>query len=710
MKSESPESSRLKELKKTISEYDYQYYVLDQPTISDFEYDRLFKELLNIEAKHPEWVTPDSPSQRVGGASVDTFEKVAHRRPMLSLQNSYDLSDIDAFNEKVQKFLSRREPIEYFCSPKFDGLAMELVYEKGQLVRALTRGDGEVGENVVSNIKTIRNLPLFLNDLAAIPVFEVRGEVLLLKEDFKAINEIQQEKGQQTFANPRNAAAGTVRQLDPRIAAARPLKIFCYAPGVVDGKSFSSQAEFEEVLLQFGFPVFLHSPSSQHFAEFEQPLLQALKKLEKDSEDNQHFLDLKFLKKHPINRVCSGPEELKKYYALLELLRPHLPFEMDGIVMKVNSFRLQEELGFVARSPRWANAAKYAPEEAITTINDIRVQVGRTGALTPVADMEPVNVGGVVVTHATLHNQDEIQRKDIRIGDHVVIRRAGDVIPEVVQVLLDKRPPNSTPFILPNHCPACGEEAVLLEEEVVKRCVNSLCPAMMKESLKHFVARRAMNIERLGDKLIEQLFDSQMVRTFSDIYRLKTEDLSRLERQGEKSIANILESIEKSKQSTLARLIFALGIRFVGEQTAKDLASSLNSVEEFLRADREQLLKIEGIGPKVAESLLHSLSQKSFTEEVKRLIKLGVKVEVKPSQKRQSLKLSDKRFVITGTLPMGRDDVKDLIESHGGQVAASVSKKIDFVLAGAEAGSKLAKAESLGLNIIDWEGFQRLLK
>ncbi len=658
-------------LKKKIAEHDYKYYVLDQPTLSDFEYDKLFAELLKFEQEHPDLDRSDSPSQRVGGKPLDAFQKANHRIPMISLANTYSPEEIRDFDTKVKKFLNTEKEIEYFCEPKFDGLAIELIYEKGLLTGALTRGDGTTGEIVTENIKTIRTIPLKLDSAKPPALLEVRGEVLMFKKEFLALNEAQQEAGHQTFANPRNAAAGTVRQLDSKIAASRPLRFFAYAAGVIEGKSFSTQEEMEEYFHSVGLPVV------------------------------QNTKDLS------LRRTCLGADEVIAYYHDVEKVRHQLPFDIDGIVVKANSFRLQDDLGFVARNPRWAAAAKYKPEQAETIVENIVVQVGRTGALTPVAVMKPVRVGGVTVTNATLHNQEEVSRKDIRIGDTVVIQRAGDVIPEVVAVVTSKRPLSAEPFVIPAKCPICGEKTVKLEEEVVTRCVNPFCPAIVKESLKHFVARRAMNLDKVGDRLIETFVDNGLVKSFSDFYRLEKSEILELDRQGDKSAENIINSIEKSKKTTLSRLIFALGIRFVGEQTAKALADHFVTIERFLEATEEDLLQVPDIGPKVAKSIVEWLGKKALVKEVRELSKLGVQIE--GPQRKTEGPLSGKSFLITGTLPVKRDDAKDLIEQNGGKILGSVSSKLNYLVAGDDPGSKLEKAQGLGVTVISWDDLQKML-
>ncbi len=659
------------DLKELLRKHDYNYYVLDYPKISDQEYDRLFAQLAQLEAEHPQFITPDSPTQRIASLAASSFEKLAHRTPMLSLSNSYSPEDILAFKDRALKFLDQAGDFEFYCEPKFDGLAMELIYENGLLVGALTRGDGSAGENVLSNVRTIRSIPLKLHTEAPPALVEVRGEILIFKEDFKKLNEAQQEAGEVPFANPRNAAAGTIRQLDSKITAQRPLRFFAYALGAVEGVSFESQHQLTEQFAKWGLPVVAQ-------------------------------VDAK------LSCLVKSSADAVTYYHHIEKTRPQLAFDIDGIVVKINDFTLQERLGFVARNPRWATAAKFAPEQGTTLIKEIIIQVGRTGALTPVAIMEPVRVGGVSISHATLHNQEEILRKDIRIGDTVVIQRAGDVIPEVVEVILNKRPADSEVFQIPNKCPVCHQKATQLEGEVILRCPNLLCPAVLKESLKHFVARRAMNIEKLGDKLIENFVEHSLIKSFSDIYRMNYDDLMAVERQGEKSAQNLLAAIEKSKDTSLSRFIFALGIRFVGEQTAKSLAQHFESIEALAKAKQEELLLVEDIGPKVAESLIQAFESSRLKKEIAALQKLGVKISNKKSDL-ESSNLKGKKFVITGTLPRGRNEVKELIESNGGLVLSSVSKKADFVLAGEEAGSKLEKAQELGVAVLDWEQFQKML-
>ncbi len=676
--------NRHNQLQQEIREHDYKYHVLDQPSLSDFAYDQLFAELKVLEAKHPELITPESPTQRVGGQPLGSFAKIPHRKPMLSLANTFSVEDLRDFDQRVKKVLERDADLSYFCELKLDGLAIEVIYENGKMTGALTRGDGSVGENVLSNVRTIRSLPLNL-PVTAPALLEVRGEVLIYKKEFAHLNESQQESGEATFANPRNAAAGAIRQLDPRISAARPLKVLCYSPGWSEDLPVRTQTEWFDFLNAHGLPCLKYA---------EWPVVQ--KGLKKG-----------YKKGLPLAALCQGIDAAIAYYETIQNIRHQLPFDIDGVVIKINSYSLQETLGMVARSPRWATAAKFKPEQGLTVVTGIQVQVGRTGALTPVAVMAPVKVGGVTIVNATLHNQSELDRKDVRVGDTVVIQRAGDVIPEIVEVVLAKRPAHTSKFKLPAKCPACGNAAVLIEGEVVTRCVNPLCPAVLDESLKHFASRRAMNIEDLGDKIIEQLTKAKLVNCFSDLYRLTKDELLTLERQGEKSAQNIIESINHSRNVSLGRFIYALGIRFVGEQTGKTLAQHFKTLDGLLAANEEELLQVEDIGPKIAASLLDRLQSSELRAEIKRLLKSGVTIALdKNSNIAQALQgLS---IVITGTLPRPRDEIKDQIIALGGKSPGSVGKSTDYLLAGSDAGLKLAKAEEFGVKILDWEGFQKL--
>ncbi len=667
---------KLKKLKNEINEHNYLYHTLDTPQISDYQYDQLFQELLDLENSHPELITKDSPSQRTGSAPLDKFEKVEHKIPMLSLQNSYSPEDIFAFDERVKKVLGSDKNIDYMCEPKLDGLAIELIYEKGHFTRALTRGDGLVGEDVTLNVKTIKSIPLVLPMKNPPAVFEVRGEIVIHKKDFLNLNEEQKNQELEPFANPRNAAAGTLRQLDSKVAASRPLRVYAYAPGFTEGLSLESHVKFFEFLKSNTVP---------------------------------NLLDFK-VRKNNLLKICKGPEDVVEHYHFIEKVRDSLDFEIDGMVIKVNDYQLQSELGFIARSPRWASAAKFKPEQVTTTVESIVIQVGRTGALTPVAIMKPVKVGGVTITHATLHNQSEIERKDVRVGDSVIVQRAGDVIPEVVEVVIKKRPKNTKAFQFPTHCPTCKEKAVKEDGEAVLRCVNILCPDIVQESLKHFVSKKAMNIDKLGEKIVQSLWDAKLVRKFSDIYKLKKTDLIDLERLGEKSAQNIITSINQSKEPTLAKFIFSLGIRFVGEQTAKALAKYYGNIDDFLKAQSDDLLKINDVGPKVVESITKVLQDPDFITEVKQIIKNGV--TLKEVEMTSHTKMLDGlKIVVTGSFEkIDRNQIKEIIESHGGSSPSSVSKKTDYVLAGEAAGSKLEKAESLGVKVINWDEFQGLIQ
>ncbi|MFN7905147.1 MAG: NAD-dependent DNA ligase LigA [Pseudobdellovibrionaceae bacterium] len=656
-------------LKSIVRGHDHAYHVLDLPKIPDFEYDKLFSELKQMEESYTGLILADSPTQKVGGAVLDAFKKVSHRVPMLSLSNSYSPEDLLEFDLRVKKFLRETDgfQMDYFCEPKFDGLALELIYEKGLLIKAITRGDGLIGEDVTHNVKTIPSIPLKLLIENPPELLEVRGEVLILKKDFEKLNLSQQEDGLPTFANPRNAAAGAIRQLDSKIAASRPLKFFGYALGAVEGVSFQNQNEIADYFLACGIP------SSKKYAV-----------------------------------LCHSAGEVVSYYNDLSTKRKNLPFDIDGMVAKVNSIRLQEDLGLVARSPRWATAAKFAPDQAQTVVEDIIVQVGRTGALTPVALMRPVKVGGVTITHATLHNQDEIDRKDLCIGDTVFVQRAGDVIPDIVSVVLEARPAGAKRFVISSKCPSCDQTAVKNEDEVILRCVNPYCPAVIKESLKHFIARRAMNVEKLGDKWIDSFVDAKLVLKFSDLYHLQKEDLLKFEGQGEKSAQNIIDSLEKSKKTTRARFIFGLGIRFVGEQTAKTLADHFQTIEDFLKTDAETLMQIPEIGPKVSDSIIQWLQNKELIRDVRLLLTQGIEFE--KSTRTETGPFLGLSFVVTGTLPVKRDEAKDFIEKNGGKILSGVSAKLDYLVVGDDPGSKVDKATSLGVQMIDWNQLVKMSK
>jgi DNA ligase (NAD+) len=672
--------ARVTALRQELERHNYAYYVLDQPLIPDAEYDRLFRELQQLEAAHPELVTPDSPTQRVGGKPLDAFPKVRHAVPMLSIRTETDTeaSGAQAFDARVRKELGLTDAdplVEYAAELKFDGFAINLRYEHGVLVQAATRGDGETGEDVTQNIRTVHAIPLRLMTESPPAVLEVRGEVFMRRDDFDRYNERQREAGKDTLVNPRNGAAGSIRQLDPKLAAQRPLSFFAYGLGEVQGWKHA--------------PV-THSATLDALAELGVPVCG--------------------------ERITGhGAVALVAFHDDIAARRDSLPFDIDGVVYKVNRFDLQRELGFVTREPRWAVAHKYPAQEQLTTVLGIDVQVGRTGALTPVARLAPVFVGGVTVTNATLHNQDEIDRKDVRVGDTVIVRRAGDVIPEVVSTVIDNRPDPAPPRfnILKTYpaCPECGSHVVRLEGEAAVRCTGGLyCPAQRKQALLHFAGRRAMDIEGLGDKLVDQLVDRGLVHTPADVYGLDLETLAGLERMAEKSAANLIEAINASKATTLARFIFALGIRNVGEATAKDLAQHFGSLDRLIAATQDDLQAVRDVGPIVAQSIVQFFAEPHNLEVVNKLRAAGVHWPESTGMQQTAGILAGKTLVLTGTLPtLTRDAAKEKIEAAGGKVAGSVSKKTDYVVAGEEAGSKLVKAQELGVTILDEAGLLALL-
>ena len=661
-------------LRGEIERHNHAYYVLDAPSIPDAEYDKLFRELQAIEAEHPELWRADSPTQRVGGKPLAAFAAVRHAVPMLSIKTETDTGPggAEAFDARVRKTLALPDtapPVEYAAELKFDGLAINLRYQQGVLVQAATRGDGENGEDVTQNIRTIRGIPLRLmgNPPA---VLEVRGEVYMSRADFERYNERQRALGRPTLVNPRNGAAGSVRQLDPKVAAERPLSFFAYGLGETVGWQLpATHSGVLDALADFGLPVCAD------------------------------------------RIVAHGADELVAFHRDVLARRDSLPCDIDGVVYKVNSLALQAELGFVSREPRWAVAHKYPPQEALTTVEAIEVQVGRTGAITPVARLAPVFVGGVTVTNATLHNEDEVRRKDVHIGDTVIVRRAGDVIPEVVGVLADRRPILAPEFVMPRHCPVCGSAIERPADEAVARCSGGLyCPAQRKQALLHFAGRRAMDIEGLGEKLVDQLVDAGLVHSPADLYRLTVAQLANLDRMGEKSACNIVDAIAASRAPTLARLIFALGIRNVGETTAKDLARHFGSLDALMAADQDRLQQVPDVGPVVAASIAHFLAEDHNRKVIADLAAAGI-APVAPEQIVATSAIAGKTFVLTGTLPtLSREQAKALIEARGGKVAGSVSKKTDFVVAGAEAGSKLARAVELAVMVLDEQQFRELLE
>ncbi|MGD9356014.1 MAG: NAD-dependent DNA ligase LigA [Chromatiales bacterium] len=659
---------RIEELREQLRLHNYHYYVLDAPLIPDSEYDRLFSELLQLEEQNPDLITEDSPTRRVGDKPLPGFQEVRHSERMLSLDNVFSDQELADFDRRVRERLGSDEPIAYTAEPKLDGLAISLRYENGKLVQGATRGDGERGEEVTSNVRTIESIPLRLlgNDYPA--VLEVRGEVFMPKAGFEKLNEQARKAGEKGFANPRNAAAGSLRQLDPRLTAKRPLAFYAYGLGNVDEAIAGGHAEAMQALRKLGIPV---SP------------------------------ELKYLE---------GIDQCLEYYGNILARRDTLPYEIDGVVYKVDSFDEQARLGFVSRAPRWAVAHKFPAQEELTVIEDIEFQVGRTGAVTPVARLKPVTVAGVTVSNATLHNMDEIERKDVRIGDTVIIRRAGDVIPEVVQVVPDRRPKGAKRPELPTTCPVCGSDVLRVEGEAVARCSGGLyCNAQRREGIKHFASRKAMDIEGLGDKLVEQLDEKGLVKTVADVYALKAPDVASLERMGEKSAQNLVGALEKSKTTTLPRFLYALGIREVGEATARSLANHFLTLEAIEQADEEALQQTPDVGPIVASHIASFFRQEHNIEVLQQLLAAGIHWPAIERPKAHARPFAGKSFVLTGALSRPRDQIKAELEGLGARVVGSVSKKTDYVVAGEAAGSKLARAQDLGIEILDEEQLQEMI-
>jgi DNA ligase (NAD+) len=659
----------IEKLRNDIRYHEYRYYVLDNPEISDFEFDKLMRRLQKLEAQNPELVTPDSPTQRVGGQPAEEFPKLRHSLPMLSLDNTYSVDELKDFDRRVRE-LSGRSKIEYVGELKLDGLSMALTYEDGVLTHGVTRGDGVEGEDVTANVKTIRSVPLRIDPKGKEMIgdprrFEARGEVILPRKAFEQTNAQREAAGEARFANPRNAAAGSMRQLDSRIVAQRKLDMFLYYLLVDSREPLREHWQNLEALAKMGFKV------------------------------------------NPHRRLCKSFEELMAYIQEWESKRDSLDYEIDGIVVKVNDIHVWDELGNTAKSPRWAIAYKYAARHATTRVMNIRAQVGRTGTLTPVADLEPVDVGGVTVSHATLHNMDEIARLDVKIGDTVLIQRAGEVIPQVVKVV--NQAPEGREFSMPKQCPICGREVHRAEGEVAYRCVNAACPARLKESLLYFAGRRAMNIDGLGEALVDQLVDKGLVHDVADLYGLTHEQLANQDRMGDKSAGNLREEIENSKKASLPRLIFALGIRFVGERTGQLLADHFASLDKLAKASEAELLEVEEVGPRVAESILEFFREPRNLEVLEKLRQAGLQFDQAKVYKPQG-NLAGKQFVLTGTLPRySRDEAKKMIEETGGRVTGTVSKKTDYVVVGADPGSKLAKARSLGVKTIEEDELLKLL-
>lgn len=662
---------RIKWLRDQINDHNYQYYILDNPIISDREYDELFRELEHLESENPDLLTPDSPTQRVGNSPLDSFGTILHSVPMLSLANAMNQEELEAFYQRVAKGLgSSFQNVEFIGEPKLDGLGVEVVYENGQFLHGSTRGDGYTGEDISQNLKTIRSLPLTLRyeDIPPPKLLEIRGEVFISKSDFKRLNQNREINEESLFANPRNAAAGSLRQLDPKLTAQRPLSVYFYEVGVIDGHSFNHHMDFLQTLKKWGLPT------------------------------------------NPLVKTCSSQDDLVAYHKSLESKRDSIPYEIDGTVFKINQYALREQLGSRSRSPRWAIAGKFQAQQATTIIRDIDIQVGRTGALTPVAKCEPVFVGGVTVTNATLHNQDEIDRKDIRIGDTVILERAGDVIPKIVKVVKEKRPFDAQPFTIPSICPVCGHDAKRSGDDVVIRCINSSCVAQLKGHIEHFVSKIALDIDGFGKKVVEQLVDQGLVKKMDDIFSLDTQTIAKLDRMGEKSAQNLIDAIESSKETTFARFVYALGIRNVGEHTAKVLEKHFNGdLIAFQQSAKESLEAIDEIGPIVAETIVDFWHEPGHLVMVNQCLEKGVslaKVNISSHQP-----LSGKTFVFTGSFDQfSRKHGKEIVERLGGKVAGSVSKNTDYVVAGPGAGSKKSKAESLHITILDENQFTQLIQ
>lgn len=664
---------QLTELRTTLRHHEYLYHVMDAPEVPDAEYDRLLRELRELEAQHPDLITPDSPTQRVGAAPLSAFTQIRHEVPMLSLDNVFDEESFLAFNKRVQDRLKSTDALSYCCELKLDGLAVSILYENGVLIRAATRGDGTTGEDITSNVRTIRAIPLKLHGDNIPARLEVRGEVFLPQAGFEKINEEARRTGGKIFANPRNAAAGSLRQLDPRITAKRPLTFFCYGVGILEGGELPRS----------------HLERLQQFKRWGLPVSDRI-------------------------RICDTPQAVLDFYHKVAEDRPQLGFDIDGVVIKVDSLDLQEQLGFVARAPRWAVAFKFPAQEQMTWVRDVEFQVGRTGAITPVARLEPVHVAGVLVSNATLHNADEIARLGLKIGDKVVIRRAGDVIPQVVNVIESERPAETRDVEFPTHCPVCGSDVERVEGEAVTRCTGGLiCGAQRKESLKHFVSRRAMDVDGMGDKIIDQLVEKEYVHTPADLFRLTAGKLTGLDRMGPKSAQNIVNALEKSKETTFARFLYALGIREVGEATAAGLAAYFGTLEALIAASIDELQKVPDVGIVVATHVRHFLDEESNREVIRQLVEeVGIHwaAPVVVNAEEIDSPFAGKTIVLTGSLSqMSRDDAKAALLALGAKVAGSVSKKTDLVIAGESAGSKLSKAQELGIAVIDEAEMIRLL-
>jgi DNA ligase (NAD+) len=663
--SESKLIEKIEKLRNALHHHNYRYYVLDDPEVSDAEYDRMMRELIRIEEAHPELVSPDSPTARVGAAPLEKFETISHTIPMLSLENGFADEEIIDFDERIRRFLKTDQTIRYTAEPKMDGVAVEVVYENGRIITASTRGDGVTGEVITANVKTVATLPLLIQTTEASPApshLEVRGEVFIGIEEFKLLNQERIANGLPAFANPRNAAAGSLRQLDSKITASRPLDIFFYGVGYVEGIVFESHWELLQSLEMWGFRI------------------------------------------NSLIRPRITISDVLSYYRELSEMRHRLSYDIDGMVIKVDSIPLQQQLGATTRSPRWAIAYKFKAIQETTVLEKIEVQVGRTGVLTPVAHLKPVNVAGVTVSRATLHNEDEIEKKDVRIGDTVLLQRAGDVIPEVVKVIVSKRNGSEKKYTMPQVCPVCGSAVARIEGEAATRCINSACSAQLKERIKHFASKGAYDIDGLGDKLVDQLVEKGLVSSFADLFDLDVQTVAALDRMGTKSAENLIDAIESSKQIVFARFLYALGIRHVGEYVARLLADQFDSLELLMDCPVENLTAIEGVGPIVAESITGFFKQNENLTVIQRLLDRGVKIKFETQKKTDFL---DARvFVLTGTLQsMTRRQAREMIEAAGGKVSGSVSRNTDYVVAGKSPGSKLAKAQELGVEVIDEAAF-----
>ena len=661
-------AEQIADLREQLNHHNYRYYVLDDPQIPDAEYDRLMRQLQSLEQQYPQFLTADSPSQRVGGAALDAFEQVTHQIPMLSLDNAFSADEMADFEKRIHDRLKNNQAVEYAVEPKLDGLAISLRYENGLLQTAATRGDGHVGENVTQNIKTIASIPLklFADDYPEI--LEVRGEVFMPLAGFEKLNRLAIENGSKTFANPRNAAAGSLRQLDSKITAQRPLAFYAYGVGELSSQPAKSHSSMMACLKKWGIPV------------------------------------------SPELKVVTGLDALERVYQSILQKRQSLAYEIDGVVFKVNDYAVQNELGFVSKAPRWAIAWKFPAQEELTIVEAIEFQVGRTGVITPVARLQPVSVGGVTVSNATLHNMDEVQRKDVRAGDTVSVRRAGDVIPEVVAVVFDRRPANTTAVVMPQTCPVCDSKVVRTAGEAAYRCSGGLyCAAQRKQALIHFASRKAMDIEGLGDKIVEQLVDRDLVHTPADLYQLSLQQIANLERMAEKSASNLLASLQASKQTTLAKFLFALGIREVGEATARSLSNVFGDLDNIMSADIETLQAVPDVGPVVAAQIATFFAQPHNREVIDKLLLAGIHWPAIEVQSTSDNALSGLSFVLTGTLSEPRDFYKDKLLAAGARVAGSVSAKTDYLVAGEKAGSKKDKAEKLGVKILDEQQLIQLL-